>query len=48
MLKTIEIGKISKAYKFDWNNYKGPLSKVKEELNEVIIEQEKKRLIKIK
>ena len=48
MLKTIEIGKISKAYKFDWNNYKGPLSKVKEELNEVIIEKKKKRLIKNK
>ena len=42
MLQTIEIGKISREYKFDWNDYKGPLSKVKEELNEVIIEKTKK------
>ena len=44
MLKTIEIGKISSEFKFDWNDYKGPLSKVKEELNEVIIEKKKKKI----
>ena len=43
MLKTIEIGKISSEFKFDWKDYKGPLSKVKEELNEVIIEKKKKK-----
>tara|TARA_B100001029_G_scaffold171664_1_gene168672 strand:- start:2993 stop:3784 length:792 start_codon:yes stop_codon:yes gene_type:complete len=43
MLQTLEIGKISSNYKFDWKNYKGPSSKVKEELNEVIHEQEKKK-----
>ena len=43
MLKTLEIGKISSNYKFDWKDYKGPSSKVKEELNEVIHEKEKKK-----
>ncbi len=44
MLKTIEIGKISSEFKFDWKDYKGPLSKVKEELNEAIIEKKKKKI----
>ena len=44
MLKTIEIGKISSEFKFDWKDYKGPLSKVKEELDEVIIEKKKEKI----
>ncbi len=44
MLKTIEIGKISNEFKFDWKDYKGPLSKVKEELHEVIIENKKEKI----
>lgn len=32
---------VSKDLKFDWDDYKGPLDKVKEELNEVIEEKEK-------
>lgn len=44
MLKTIEIGKISNEFKFDWKDYKGPLSKVKEELDEVIIEKKKEKI----
>ena len=44
MLKTIEIGKISSEFKFDWKDYKGPLSKVKEELHEVIIENKKEKI----
>ena len=44
ILQTLQIGKISSNYKFDWNNYKGPAAKVKEELNEVIHEQEKKKI----
>ena len=44
MLQTLEIGKISSNYKFDWNDYKGPSSKVKEELDEVMHEQEKKKI----
>ena len=43
MLQALQIGKISSNYKFDWSDYKGPASKVKEELNEVINEQEKKK-----
>ena len=41
ILKAIEIGNISNKYKFDWDNYKGPISKVKEEINEVIEAKEK-------
>ena len=48
MLKTIEIGKISSEFKFDWKDYKGPLSKVKEELNEVIKEKKKTKINKKK
>jgi len=36
ILKALEIGNISKKLKFDWNDYKGPLNKVIEEINEVI------------
>tara|TARA_B110000008_G_C16866296_1_gene522836 strand:+ start:347 stop:1114 length:768 start_codon:yes stop_codon:yes gene_type:complete len=41
ILKALEISNISKELKFDWNNYKGPLKKVKEEINEVVEEKEK-------
>ena len=41
ILKALEISNISKELKFDWNNYKGPLKKVKEEINEVVQEKEK-------
>ncbi|MDG2001433.1 MAG: nucleoside triphosphate pyrophosphohydrolase [Alphaproteobacteria bacterium] len=47
ILKALEIGNISKRYKFDWNNYKGPLNKVKEEINEVIEAKEKTNNIKL-
>ena len=39
ILQSFKIGKISKSLKFDWDNYKGPLNKVKEELREVIAEK---------
>jgi len=41
ILKALEIGTISRELKFDWEDYKGPLNKVKEEINEVIDEQER-------
>jgi len=47
LLKALEIGNIAKKYKFDWDNYKGPFNKVKEELNEVIEAKEKTNNIKL-
>jgi len=47
ILKALEIGNISKRYRFDWDNYKGPLNKVKEEINEVIEAKEKTNNIKL-
>lgn len=41
LLQALDISMISKDLKFDWDDYKGPLDKVKEELNEVIEEKEK-------
>ena len=41
ILKAIEIGNISHKYKFDWDNYKGPINKVVEEINEVKEAKEK-------
>ena len=46
ILRALEIGNISKKYKFDWKNYKGPMSKVKEEINEVKEAKEKFNNIK--
>jgi len=40
LLQALEINLISKELKFDWDTYKGPIKKVKEELNEVIAEKE--------
>ena len=40
LLEALDITLISKDLKFDWDNYKGPVNKVKEELNEVIEEKE--------
>ena len=36
LLEALDITLISKDLKFDWENYKGPVNKIKEELNEVI------------
>ena len=41
LLQALDISMVSKGLKFDWDDYKGPLDKVKEELNEVIEEKEK-------
>ncbi|MDB9971563.1 nucleoside triphosphate pyrophosphohydrolase [Alphaproteobacteria bacterium] len=41
LLQALDISMVSKDFKFDWDDYKGPLDKVKEELNEVIEEKEK-------
>jgi len=41
LLQALDISLVSKDLKFDWDDYKGPLDKVKEELNEVIEEKEK-------
>jgi len=41
LLQALDISMVSKDLKFDWDDYKGPLDKVKEELNEVIEEKEK-------
>ena len=40
LLEALDITLISKDLKFDWDNYKGPVNKIKEELNEVIEEKE--------
>jgi ATP diphosphatase len=41
LLQALDIGIISKEMRFDWDNYIGPLNKVKEELEEVIEEKER-------
>ena len=49
LLKALEISKISQKLNFDWNDYKGALNKVKEEINEVIEAKEEtnSNLVKI-
>jgi len=41
LLQALQVSLISKDLKFDWDDYKGPLNKVKEELSEVIEEKDK-------
>ncbi|MAC41585.1 MAG: nucleoside triphosphate pyrophosphohydrolase [Pelagibacterales bacterium] len=48
LLQALEISNISKEMCFDWDNYTGPLNKVKEELNEVIEEKERPNIDQLK
>ena len=48
LLQALQISSISKELKFDWDDYKGPLAKVKEELCEVIEEKEKENIDQLK
>ena len=48
LLQTLEISNIAKDLAFDWDNYKGPALKVKEELNEVIAEKKKQKTTSLK
>ena len=47
LLQAIEISKKAKNLNFDWKNYKGPLNKIKEELDEVNIEIKKRKKNKL-
>jgi len=48
LLQALDISNISKEMCFDWDNYTGPLNKVKEELNEVIEEKERPNFDQLK
>ena len=48
LLQALAISKISKEMCFDWDNYTGPLNKVKEELDEVIEEKERPNFDQLK
>jgi len=48
LMQALQISLISKELKFDWDDYKGPLNKVKEELCEVIEEKEKNNIDQLK
>ena len=48
LLQALDISNISKEMCFDWDNYTGPLNKVKEELNEVIEEKERPNIDQLK
>ena len=48
LLQALNISNISKEMGFDWDNYKGPLNKVKEELDEVIEEKERPNFDQLK
>ena len=46
LIQALKISKKAKELKFDWETYKGPLSKTKEELDEVNEELNKKKINK--
>ena len=48
LLQALDIGIISKEMCFDWDNYIGPLNKVKEELEEVMQEKERTNIDQLK
>ena len=48
LLQALDISNISKEMSFDWDNYTGPLNKVKEELDEVIEEKERPNFDQLK